>query len=249
MELQSRSRDARGHMPRPLLGVTASCSISHNPSNHHRCCLSPRHGSVYIVCELAFDFLPPLCVSLTLALTSSSTLPPCHGDQAAMNIQWSRQYLFPLWGGAPARGSPETDTHSHSSRRRAFGPCQRRPPSGPFRPERRPPCPFGPGRAPGAQACLRAHLCGVGSHGAAWQEPRCQEPRARCPEQWEPTLIGKTRQDRAWHRSQRRTNFHSPSPFFGQTFAGACSGVPRERAFTKSASNAGWRCSKRSFSS
>lgn len=72
----------------------------------------------------------------------------------------------------------------------------------------------GPGRAPGAQACLRAHLCGVGSHGEAWQEPRCQEPRTRCPEQWEPALIGKTRQDRAWHRSQRRTNFHSPSPLF-----------------------------------
>jgi hypothetical protein len=79
----------------------------------------------------------------------------------------------------------------------------------------------GPGRAPGAQACLRAHLCGVGSHGEAWQEPRCQEPRTRCPEQWEPALIGKTRQDRAWHRSQRRTNFHSPSPplFFWTGFS------------------------------
>ncbi len=98
------------------------------------------------------------------------------------------------------------------------------------------------GRAPGAQACLRAHLCGVGSHGAPWQEPRCQEPHARCPKQWEPALIGKTRQDRAWQRSQRRTNFHSPSPLFGQTFAGVRSGVPRECTFTRSPSNTGWQC-------
>lgn len=102
----------------------------------------------------------------------------------------------------------------------------------------------GPGRAPGAQACLRAHLCGVGSHGEAWQEPRCQEPRTRCPEQWEPALIGKTRQDRAWHRSQRRTNFHSPSPlfFFGQAFAGVRSGVARSQNHRHSASHGGKHC-------
>lgn len=143
--------------------------------------------------------------------------------------------------GLPRKHPPHPDTHLCSSRRWAFGPCQRRPPSGPFRPERRPPCPFGPGRAPGAQACLRAHLCGVGSHGAPWQEPRCQEPRARCPEQWEPTLIGKTRQDKVWQRSQRRTNFHSPSPLFGQT-SGVRSGVPREHTFPKSPSNTVWQC-------
>lgn len=114
------------------------------------------------------------------SLPTSSIELPCHNSQAAMNIQETRRQLFLLregrWPGAPRKAPPATP---------AFGPCQRRPPPGPAvagRPTSMTTLPLGPGRHPAMckSICWRAHLCGVGSHGAAWQGLRCQEPPARC---------------------------------------------------------------------
>lgn len=97
----------------------------------------------------------------------------------------------------------------------AFGPCHWWLPYGPFGLEW---VTCVPDRSGLGSRC--AHLCGVGSHGVPWQEPQCQELPARRSKQWEPALIGKTQQDRAWRCSQRRTGQtftapqHTPTPFW-----------------------------------
>ncbi len=224
--------------------LPASCSISHNPRNHHRCCLSPRRGSVYIVCELAFDFLP-LCVSLTLALTSSSALPLSRrpgGHEYSVIKTVSLPAVRRRSGqGAPQKAPPHPDTHSRSSRRRALGPVSGGHPQDPS----------------GQSGDLRVHSAGPGSRRAGlpaspsvWGRKSRRAlagaavPRAACPL---PETVG-TRFN--WQNSTgqsvaalpKKDKLSQPFSSFGQTFAGVRSGVPRKRTFTQSQSNTGWQC-------
>lgn len=123
-----------------------------------------------------------------------------------MNIQQAGQQLILLWwgvgGGVLARGSPRKPPPHYLSIWALSAPQ----PPGPTvasRPTSTSTLPLrlGPHPAMCRSISSRAHLCGVGSHRAAWQGLRVA---AASPllKQWEPTLIGKTQQDRVWLCSQ-----------------------------------------------
>lgn len=143
------------------------------------------------------------------SLPTSSIELPCHNSQAAMNIQETRRQLFLLregrWPGAPRKEPPATP---------AFWPCQRHPPPGPVV-AGRPTCVHSATRTGAASSHVQEYLLAGPS---VWgRKSRCGLAGAAVPgatspllKQWEPALIGKTQQDRAWLSSQEgRANFHS----------------------------------------
>jgi len=137
------------------------------------------------VCVWHFPPPPPPRQSYTLTRAALSQQPCGH------EYSGGRAAALRAVRGALARGSPES-TPCYLSIWALSAPAR---PEDPRRPAGRPPCPLCHSDWGGIQPTCesirsRAHLCGVGSHGAAWQEPR--EPGAADPllEQWEPTLIG-----------------------------------------------------------